>query len=391
MGNRLVGSRLTVESGIAAALCHRSPKGRLARRLVWGWQKGCVEWRGWTSLRRMKSWQLGAAFAALILVAGCGSDPDGNGGSAGDGLEIVVIPKGTTHEFWKSIHAGAKKAERELNAAGQPVKIIWKGPLKEDDRDEQIKVVENFIGRQVDGMVLAPLDDNALVRPVETAGKANIPVVIIDSGLQSDKYASFVATDNYVGGQMGGKHLGELLGGKGNVLMLRYAVGSASTTKREDGFLDAIKEKYPDIKVLSSDQYAGATRDLAYTASQNLLGRYGNEVNGVFCPNESVTVSMTKAIRDLGKAGGNVKIVGFDTSVQSLRDLEAGDVQGLVVQNPIRMGYLGVKTLASHISGSKVEKRIDTGVAMVTKENMGEPEIQELLNPPLEEYLGEGN
>jgi len=366
-------------------------KMRLARRLVWGWQKGCVEWWGWPSLRRMKSWQLGAACAALILVAGCGSDPDANGGSAGDGLEIVVIPKGTTHEFWKSIHAGAKKAERELNAAGQPVKIIWKGPLKEDDRDEQIKVVENFIGRQVDGMVLAPLDDNALVRPVETAGKANIPVVIIDSGLQSDKYASFVATDNYVGGQMGGKHLGELLGGKGNVLMLRYAVGSASTTKREEGFLDAIKEKYPDIKVLSSDQYAGATRDLAYTASQNLLSRYGNEVNGVFCPNESVTVSMTKAIRDLGKAGGNVKIVGFDTSVQSLRDLEAGDVQGLVVQNPIRMGYLGVKTLASHISGSKVEKRIDTGVAMVTKENMGEPEIQELLNPPLEEYLGEGN
>ena len=366
-------------------------KMRLARRLVWGWQKGCVVWWGWPSLRRMKSWQLGAACAALILVAGCGSDPDANGGSAGDGLEIVVIPKGTTHEFWKSIHAGAKKAERELNAAGQPVKIIWKGPLKEDDRDEQIKVVENFIGRQVDGMVLAPLDDNALVRPVETAGKANIPVVIIDSGLQSDKYASFVATDNYVGGQMGGKHLGELLGGKGNVLMLRYAVGSASTTKREEGFLDAIKEKYPDIKVLSSDQYAGATRDLAYTASQNLLSRYGNEVNGVFCPNESVTVSMTKAIRDLGKAGGNVKIVGFDTSVQSLRDLEAGDVQGLVVQNPIRMGYLGVKTLASHISGSKVEKRIDTGVAMVTKENMGEPEIQELLNPPLEEYLGEGN
>ena len=366
-------------------------KMRLARRLVWGWQKGCVEWWGWPSLRLMKSWQLGAACAAFILVAGCGSDQDGKGGSAGDGLEIVVIPKGTTHEFWKSIHAGAKKAERELNAAGQPVKIIWKGPLKEDDRDEQIKVVENFIGRQVDGMVLAPLDDNALVRPVETAAKANIPVVIIDSGLQSEKYVSFVATDNYVGGQMGGEHLGELLGGKGNVLMLRYAVGSASTTKREEGFLDAIKEKYPDIKVLSSDQYAGATRDLAYTASQNLLSRYGDEVNGVFCPNESVTVSMTKAIRDLGKAGGNVKIVGFDTSVQSLRDLEAGDVQGLVVQNPIRMGYLGVKTLASHISGSKVEKRIDTGVAMVTKENMGEPEIQELLNPPLEEYLGEGN
>ena len=273
----------------------------------------------------MKSWLLGAACAALVFVSGCGSQ---SGDSSGNGLTIVVIPKGTTHEFWKSIHAGALKARQELKAAGQPVEIIWKGPLKEDDRDEQIKVVENFIARGVDGMVLAPLDDKALVRPVETSGNADIPVVIIDSGLQTDKYTSFVATDNHLGGRMGGAHLGKLLGGKGNVLLLRYAVGSASTTKREQGFLDEMKENFPGIEVLSSDQYAGATRDLAYTASQNLLSRYGNEVNGIFCPNESVTVSMTKAVRDIGKAGGMVKIIGFDTSVQSLRDLKSGDVAG---------------------------------------------------------------
>ena len=336
----------------------------------------------------MKSLLLGVVFASLIFISGCGSN---SGELVGDGLKIVVIPKGTTHEFWKSIHAGAIKAKQELEGEGQAVKIIWKGPLKEDDRDEQIKVVENFITSGVDGMVLAPLDNKALVRPVETASNAKIPVVIIDSGLESDKYASFVSTDNYVGGKMGGDYLGKLLNGKGNVLMLRYAVGSASTTNREQGFLDAIKEKYPDIKVLSSDQYAGATRELAYTASQNLLSRYNTEVNGIFCPNESVTVSMTKALRDLGKAKGNVKIVGFDTSVQSLRDLEAGDVQGLVVQNPLKMGYLGVKTLVSHLAGDVVEKRIDTGVAMVTKANMSESEMQELLNPPLEKYLGSGN
>ena len=144
-------------------------KMRLARRLVWGWQKGCVEWWGWPSLQRMKSWFLAAVCAALILVSGCGSQSGDSGDSSlsdDKGLEIVVIPKGTTHEFWKSIHAGAIKAKQELEAAGQPVKIIWKGPLKEDDRDEQIKVVENFIAREVDGMVLAPLDDKALVRPV---------------------------------------------------------------------------------------------------------------------------------------------------------------------------------------------------------------------------------
>ena len=144
----------------------------------------------------MKSWLLGAVCSALVFVLGCGSE---SGDPSGSGLSIVVIPKGTTHEFWKSIHAGARKAEQELVAAGQPVKIIWKGPLKEDDRDEQIKVVENFIARGVEGMVLAPLDDKALIRPVETAGHADIPVVIIDSGLQSDKYTSFVATDNTLG------------------------------------------------------------------------------------------------------------------------------------------------------------------------------------------------
>ena len=335
----------------------------------------------------MKSWLLGAACAALAFVLGCGSQ---SGDSPINGLSIVVIPKGTTHEFWKSIHAGAVKAQQELEAADQPVEVIWKGPLKEDDRDEQIKVVENFIARGVDGMVLAPLDDKALVRPVETAGNADIPVVIIDSGLQSDKYASFVATDNYLGGRMGGAHLGKLIGGKGSVLLLRYAVGSASTTKRENGFLDELKENFPGIKVLSSDQYAGATRDLAYTASQNLLSRYGDEVNGVFCPNESVTVSMTKAVRDIGKAG-KVKIIGFDTSVQSLRDLKTGDVQGLVVQNPVKMGYLGVMTLVEHLGGKTVEKRIDTGVALITSENMAHPDMQELLNPPLEKYLGTGN
>jgi len=336
----------------------------------------------------MKSWILGAACGALIWICGCGSQP---GDSSGGGLSIVVIPKGTTHEFWKSIHAGAKKAEQELTAAGQPVKIIWKGPLKEDDRDEQIKVVENFIAREVDGMVLAPLDDKALVRPVETAANAGIPVVVIDSGLESEKYASFVATDNSLGGRMAGAHLGKLLGGQGNVLLLRYAVGSASTTKRENGFLDELKDNFPGIKVLSSDQYAGATRDLAYTASQNLLSRYGDEVNGVFCPNESVSVSMTKALRDIGKAGGRVKVIGFDTSVQSLRDLESGDVHGLVVQNPVKMGYLGVMTMVDHLGGRQVAKRIDTGVVLVTRDNMAEPEMQALLSPPLEKYLGNGN
>jgi len=300
---------------------------------------------------------------------------------------IAVIPKGTTHEFWKSIHAGAVKAERELNEHGTPVRIFWKGPLKEDDRDQQIQVVENFMTRRVSGMVLAPLDSQALVRPVANAVKSKITVVIFDSGLKSDKQVSFVATDNFKGGQMAGGHLGKLLGGKGNVILLRYAVGSASTEEREAGFLDVLKKQFPEIKLISADQYAGPTRESGYQASQNLLNRFGRDVNGIFCPCEPPTIAMTKALRDLGLAGGKVKMVGFDSGTQSVADLKAGDLQGLIVQNPVKMGYLGVMTLVKHLKGEPVEKVIDTGVALVTKENMDQPEMRELLYPPIDKYL----
>ena len=219
---------------------------------------------------------------------------------------IAVIPKGTTHEFWKSINAGAFKARDELAAQGIKADVIWKGPLKEDDRDQQIQTIENFTTRRVNGIVLAPLDSQAMVRPVNNAIRAKVPVVIFDSGLKSDNYVSFVATDNYKGGVLAAQHLGKLLGGKGNVILLRYAVGSASTEEREAGFLDTFKKEFPAIKIISSDQYAGPTRETAYQASQNLLNRFGRDVNGVFAPCEPPTIAMTKALRDLGNAGGKV-------------------------------------------------------------------------------------
>lgn len=300
---------------------------------------------------------------------------------------IAVIPKGTTHEFWKSINAGAFKARDELAAQGIKAEVIWKGPLKEDDRDQQIQTIENFTTRRVSGIVLAPLDSQAMVRPVNNAIRAKVPVVIFDSGLKSDNYVSFVATDNYKGGVLAAQHLGKLLGGKGNVILLRYAVGSASTEEREAGFVDTFKKEFPEIKLISSDQYAGPTRETAYQASQNLLNRFGRDVNGVFAPCEPPTIAMTKALRDLGKAGGKVKMVGFDAGSQSVADLKRGDVQGLVVQNPVFMGYKGVMTMVEHLQGKKVEKRIDTGVVLVTPENAEQPEIKELLYPPLEKYL----
>ena len=307
--------------------------------------------------------------------------------AAAPSYTIAVIPKGTTHEFWKAINAGAVKAQQELNSHGNKVDIIWKGPLREDDREQQLQVVENFTTRRVSAIVLAPLDSQALVRPVHRAIQAKVPVVIMDSDLKSDEYVSFVATDNYKGGRLAGDEMGRLLGGKGNVILLRYAVGSASTEAREAGFLDALREHYPNIKMISSDQHAGATRELAYQASQNVLNRFGREVQGVFCPCEPPTIAMTKALRDIGLAGGKVKMIGFDSGSQSVLDLKNGDVQALVVQNPLLMGYLGVVTAVKHLQGEKVEKRIDTGVSLITRENMEQPAMKELLYPPIDKYL----
>jgi ribose transport system substrate-binding protein len=318
--------------------------------------------------------------AALVALTGTGLRAEDKN------YTIAVIPKGTTHEFWKSIHAGAVKAQQELVAQGVAVKVIWKGPFREDDRDQQIQVVENFISRRVSGIVLAPLDSQALVNPVASAVQSGIPVVVMDSGLKSDQYTSFVATDNFKGGQMAGEYMAKLLNEKGNVILLRYAVGSSSTEEREKGFLDALT-KFPGIKLISADQYAGATIETGYQASQNLLNRFGNEVNGIFCVNEPSTIAMTKALRDIGKAGGKVKMIGFDAGSQSVLDLKNGDVQALAVQNPLLMGYLAVETMVKHLQGEKVENRIDTGVVLVTPENMEQPEVKDLLHPPLDKYL----
>lgn len=325
---------------------------------------------------------LGLPLVALLgaLMMGCGAPEEETG------MRIAVIPKGLTHEFWKSIHAGAIKAKQEWGEKGVDVEIIWQGPLRENDRAEQIKIVENFTVGGCDGMVLAPLDDQALAQPVKNAAASEVPVVIVDSGLLSEDYVSFVATDNLNGGYLGGIKLAEELNGKGKVLLLRYQVGSASTTKREEGFLRAMSE-YPDIEILSDDQYSGPTRESALQQAENLLQRFGDDVNGVFCPCEPVTVTMAQALRDFGRAGGKVKVVGFDATEASVRDLESGDVAALVVQDPVNMGYTGVNTLVAYMRGESVQERIDTGVAVITKGDMDTPRHQELLHPPLDQYL----
>jgi len=312
--------------------------------------------------------------AFLCLLPACRSKESGPAADAGRTLTIAVIPKGTTHEFWKAIHSGAARAGRELG-----VEILWKGPQKEDDRAQQITVVEDFISRGVDGIVLAPLDDRALCAPVRDAAREGIPVVIIDSGLEGSDYVSFVATDNYKGGVLAARRLGALLGGKGDIFLIRYQEGSASTMQREQGFLDTMTADFPDVRMLVKDQYAGATTESAYQLAENLLGRFP-DVDGIFCPNESSTFGTLRALQESGLAG-KIKFVGFDSSPKLVQGLRDGQIHGLILQNPSRMGYLGVVMMVRHLRGEKIDARVDTGVTPATPETMDEHEIKALLEP----------
>lgn len=307
--------------------------------------------------------------ALFVLIAGFAATL-----SAAEPLKIAVIPKGTTHSFWKSVEAGAQKAGTELG-----VEIIWKGPLKEDDRAQQIGVVQQFVSSGISGIVLAPLDDTALRTPVKSANERHIPVVIFDSALKGEvgkDFVSFVATNNRTGGRLGGEELARLMGGKGKVVLLRLAEGAASTSEREAGFLDAMKA-HPGITVLVDNRYGGATVASAQDASMNLIDKI-READGVFCPNESTTQGMLLALRQTGLAGKKL-FVGFDTSTPLLAALNKGDIQALVAQNPRKMGYLGVVTVVKHLRGEKVEPTIDTGCVLVTKANQNTPDVQAVI------------
>ncbi len=321
----------------------------------------------------------------LALIAGCtsqssspSSSPNSSTSSSSTtssaARRIAVIPKSMSHVFWTSVEKGAKQAGEQ-----QKVEILWKAPLKESDRRAQIDLVQQFTADGVNGIVLAPLDSKALVVPVKAAKDAGIPVVIIDSGLDAEAgkdFDSFVGTNNRLGGTLGGQELGRILDGKGKVVLLRYMAGSASTTEREEGFLSAVKE-HAAIEIISDNRFAGTTSGEAQTAALNMMDVI-READAVFCPNESSTDGMLQALRKEGLAG-KIKFVGFDASPPLVEALRKGEIHALVVQNPIKMGAMGVETIVSILDGKNAPQNVDTGVAVVTRENMDQPDIRPLL------------
>jgi len=305
----------------------------------------------------------------LFLAVACSEAPAPGGAKP----RVAVIPKGNTHLFWKTVEEGALAGGEKAG-----VEVVFKGPLQENDRAQQIQLVQQFVSEGIDGLALAPLDHAALVGVVGSARAQSIPVVVFDSDLDGTPgvdFASFVATDNRKGGEMAGQHLAELLGGSGKVVLLRYQVGSASTEAREEGFLAAARAA--GLSVTVDNRYAGATAGEAKTAALNLADALA-EARGVFCSNESATNGMLLALEQLGLAG-SLRFVGFDASPPLVAALGARKIDALVVQDPRRMGELAVTTLAAAMKGEAVEARIDTGARLATGGNMHEPEIARLL------------
>ena len=322
------------------------------------------------------------ALVSSIALTGCDASKNSSNGSGQatggkDGtLRFAVIPKGTSHQFWQSVHAGAEAGAQEVGN----VEVLWKGPESEGDTAGQINVVRNFVTGGVDGIVLAPNHSQSLVAAVAEANAENIPVVIFDSGLgKGPSIVSYVATNNQHGGMLAAERLAESIQHKGKVILLRYKPGSESTEQREAGFLEAMaKEK--DIEVISSDQYAGTTPEEAMAKATQLLNKYRDEVNGIFAVCEPNCNGTLEALKQSGLAG-KVQFVAFDPSESLIQGLNDKSVAGIVLQDPFEMGRQSVIALAKHLRGEKVEAQVSTGEYVATGDNKDTPPFDRLLKP----------
>jgi ribose transport system substrate-binding protein len=308
--------------------------------------------------------------AAFFAGAGCEKEPAAVETPAGARHVIAVIPKLTNTVFWQSVLAGAEEAGRDYG-----YEIIWDGPDRETNSARQIEIVDDAIARKVEGVVLAPVDRQNLVPSVDKLDQLNIPCAIIDSGLDTVHFVSFAATDNYQGGVLAAQRMGHVLGGKGNVLVVRHIAGSHAAVKRVSGFVETISNDFPGIKIVDSES-GQDTAEIAKKVTTEMLKR-NPDVQGLFACNVDMSVGALEALQEQKRT--EVKMVAFDPDKSLIDGLRSGQVAGIIVQNPYKMGYEGVKALALHNKGQSSQRLIDTGIELVTGENLTDPKIMRLL------------
>ena len=307
-----------------------------------------------------------ALLVACLALAGCQKNTK---------KVIAVVPKATSHLFWLSVQAGAMAAGEEYG-----VQVEWNGPASETEYPRQIQIVDSFISRRVDGIALAASERKALVGAVDRAAQAGIPLTVFDSGLDSENYMSFLATNNYEAGQMAGRALARLLNGNGKVAMVMHAPGSGSTMERERGFEDVIKAEFPGIRIVAS-QFGQSDRSKAMAATENILTAHP-DLDGIFASSEPSSVGASLALKSRSLAG-KIQLVAFDSSEGMVEDLKGGVIAAMVVQDPFRMGHDAVKTIVDKLNGQTPPKRIDLSAHVITKADLSKTEVQNLLFPNL--------
>lgn len=292
---------------------------------------------------------------------------------------IAVIPKATSHQFWGSVHAGAAAAAGALG-----VEVLWNGPALETDYSRQIQIVDSMIARRVDGLAISAAESKSLVQPVDRAMAAGIPVAVFDSGLDSENYTTFVATNNYEAGRLAARTLARLLQHRGKIAVIMHTPGSESTIVREKGFDDAIEKEYPEIHVVAR-QFGYSDRGKAMAAAENILTAHP-DLDGMFASAEPSSVGAALALKNQG-GSSRVKLVAFDSTEGLIQDLKGGVIQALVVQDPFRIGYEAVRALVDKLNGKTPPKHVDLSATVVFAKDLKRTEIQQLVSPDLSKYF----
>ena len=256
--------------------------------------------------------------------------------------------------------------------------VLWNGPYDETDYNRQIQIVDAMVARQVDGLAISATDERALVAPLERAVRAGIPVTIFDSGVKIEDYVSFIATDNYQAGATAARMLAALIGGKGEVAMVMQKPGGTSTVLREQGFADTIAKEFPGIRI-AARQFGMADPARSRAAAENILTGHPS-LAGIFASSEASSIGTIHAIRSRNLSG-KIKLVTFDSSQDHVQGLKDGTIDVMLVQDPFRLGYEAVKSLAAKLSGRTPARRLDLPARAIVKADLDQPDVRALLFP----------
>jgi ribose transport system substrate-binding protein len=317
------------------------------------------------------------ALAAVSMLAGMAP----TGPAAAADVTIPIIVKDTTSFYWQIVLAGARKAGKDLG-----VNVPELGAQAETDVNGQISILENAVAGNPAAVVISPTEAKALGKPIDEAA-AKVKIIGIDSSAESKAFTSFLTTDNVQGGRVAADGLAEAIGAanggkvEGKVALITALPGAGSLEQRREGFMEQIKAKYPGLELIA-DKYADGQATTGLNIATDLITA-NPDLKGIFASNLIMAQGVGQAIAENNLAG-KVALVGFDSDEKLIKFLSDGVISALVVQDPYRMGYDGIKTALAASKGEKVEAFVDTGANLVTKANMADPKIDALLNPKLD-------